>query len=292
MKRILDFDAIWQSDRIQNCKAEHRYEYTWFYGLADARGSFEIQSPAKMASQLGGGKDNVRPDLDPAKVAAVLKDFEDHGLLFTWALGSKKFGHWVGSTKQGRLPTRAQLGKSHYRVDTPPVPLESLRAYCDQHGILLKHWPEGGEASPETAAELATGANPKPYTDYAIERFRAKYGRKPDWQGYQYSNFVKLQQRQSFSVEDFKLIWDAYMDDTDPFVVEKHGHSLAWFCARFDTYANRARGPQPKAAVSDDEKARMAADAERQLAEMAGRKALASSPTTEDDAAAESFFNG
>jgi hypothetical protein len=41
-KRVLDFDALWASDKLASCAEWAQSEYAWLYGLADAGGSFEM----------------------------------------------------------------------------------------------------------------------------------------------------------------------------------------------------------------------------------------------------------
>jgi hypothetical protein len=41
-KRVLDFDAMWGSDKLACCADWAQAEYAWLYGLADASGCFEI----------------------------------------------------------------------------------------------------------------------------------------------------------------------------------------------------------------------------------------------------------
>ena len=41
-KRVLDFDAMWGSDKLAACAAWAQAEYAWLYGLADASGCFEL----------------------------------------------------------------------------------------------------------------------------------------------------------------------------------------------------------------------------------------------------------
>src|SRR5260370_24651766 len=41
-KRVLDFDALWASDKLASCAEWAQSEYAWLYGLADASGSFDI----------------------------------------------------------------------------------------------------------------------------------------------------------------------------------------------------------------------------------------------------------
>src|SRR4029077_1650008 len=41
-KRVLDFDAMWGSDKLAACAPWAQAEYAWLYGLADASGCFEV----------------------------------------------------------------------------------------------------------------------------------------------------------------------------------------------------------------------------------------------------------
>ena len=246
MKRIIDFDALWKSDHLEECKPEFRYEYLWLYGLADARGSFELPAAKKLHHRVS----EIRPDLTEEKIDAAIAEFAAHGLLFTWEEMGKRYGHWVGSTKPGRLPGKGALGRSNYKVDTPPVPLRDLKAYCQEHDVNLKHWPEDGHAdTPEDVAEVVVqGESTRAFTDYAVSSYQAKHAnRKPTWGQSQYVQFARLYKAQKFTLEQFKAAWDAYLADDDPFVREKQGHSLAWFCSKFDAYANRVlKNPQSK----------------------------------------------
>ena len=41
-KRVIDFDAMWGSDKLAACATWAQAEYAWLYGLADASGCFEL----------------------------------------------------------------------------------------------------------------------------------------------------------------------------------------------------------------------------------------------------------
>src|SRR5579864_1929269 len=41
-KRVIDFDAMWGSDKLAACAEWAQAEYAWLYGLADASGCFEL----------------------------------------------------------------------------------------------------------------------------------------------------------------------------------------------------------------------------------------------------------
>jgi len=284
MKRIIDYDAVWLSDRLGACQPEFRYEYLWLYGLADARGSFELQTPKKIHHRVSA----IRPDLTEEKIEAALKEFTDNGLLFIWEVTGKRYGHWVGSTKPGRLPTKAQRDRSNYKVETPPVPLAALKDYCEEHSVSLSYWPEGGEAEPVEAAEIATAENVREFTDYAIQAFTERFHRKPSWKQHEYIQFARLRKSQELTLEAFRPIWDAYISDDDPWVKDKNGHSLACFCSKFDAYANRVGSDSGDSGPSEEEKGRLRAEADRQLEALRAEQ----QPEGEelDSAAADGFF--
>ncbi len=85
--RLIDFDALWCSDRLKQCREAFRHEYTWLYGLADAWGSFEL-SIDSIRSRVSV----LRPKLNPAKLSAIFQEFNRAGLLFTWISGGKEYG--------------------------------------------------------------------------------------------------------------------------------------------------------------------------------------------------------
>ncbi len=122
-KRLIDYDALWTSGKLSNCKPSHRVEYLWIYGLADAGGSFEMTN----LRALWGKVAPIRPDLTIEKLKNALRDFQKHGLLYVWKSKEKIFGHWVGSRYAGRLPPPSQ--RQRYFVLCPEPDKELLLQY-------------------------------------------------------------------------------------------------------------------------------------------------------------------
>jgi hypothetical protein len=122
-KRLIDYEAVWSSYKLSQCKPSSRVEYLWVYGLADAGGSFDMTN----LRSLWGKVSPIRPNLTFKKFKSVLADFEKHGLLFTWTIKEKQFGHWVGSRLPGRLPAPSQ--KSRFYFVCPEPPRHELEAY-------------------------------------------------------------------------------------------------------------------------------------------------------------------
>ena len=122
-KRVLDFDAMWASDKLASCAQWAQAEYAWFYGLADASGSFELTNLRVIWGRVAA----IRRNLTIERLEQIFEEFTARGLLFTWEESGKRYGHWTGSDVPGRLPPpswRARLEKL-----APPVPQKQLAAY-------------------------------------------------------------------------------------------------------------------------------------------------------------------
>lgn len=127
-KRVIDFDALWASDKLAACAEWAQAEYAWLYGLADASGSFEFTNLRVIWGRVAA----IRKNLTLERLREIFDEFIARGLLFTWEENGKRYGHWTGSDIPGRLPRaswRARLEKL-----APPVPREALAAYSARFG--------------------------------------------------------------------------------------------------------------------------------------------------------------
>ena len=59
---LIDYDALWSSDRLKQCREDFRHEYTWLHGLAAAGGTFELSIDSIRSRILV-----LRPKLTQAK---------------------------------------------------------------------------------------------------------------------------------------------------------------------------------------------------------------------------------
>jgi hypothetical protein len=79
-----------------------------------------------------------------------------------------------------------------------------------------------------------------PAKQYAYRRWQEKFGSKPSWGPKDYAGLARLLRRQrELTLAEFRARWDRYLEDRDPFPA-KMGHSLTYFCSRFDTYIDRS----------------------------------------------------
>jgi hypothetical protein len=122
-KRVIDFDAMWWSDKLAACAAWAQAEYAWLYGLADASGCFELTNLRVIWGRVAA----VRGNFTIERLEQVFAEFQDKGLLFVWEYEGKRYAHWTGSDVPGRLPPpswRMRLEKF-----APPVPKQQLAEY-------------------------------------------------------------------------------------------------------------------------------------------------------------------
>src|SRR2546430_4743477 len=127
-KRVIDFDALWASDKLASCAEWAQSEYAWLYGLADASGSFEFTNLRVIWGRVAA----IRKNLSLERLQEVFDEFIARGLLFTWEENGKRYGHWTGSDIPGRLPARSWCVRLQKLA--PRVPVEALAAYSARFG--------------------------------------------------------------------------------------------------------------------------------------------------------------
>ncbi len=148
-KRVLDFDAMWGSDKLASCVEWAQAEYAWLYGLADASGSFELTNLRVIWGRVAA----IRHNLTIERLEQIFDQFHEKGLLFRWEENGKRYGHWTGSDVPGRLPPpswRMRLEKL-----APPVPKQQLAEFMSRFARGRACSPGGGFQS--AAAEPYRG---------------------------------------------------------------------------------------------------------------------------------------
>src|SRR6266851_3548873 len=122
-KRVIDFDAMWGSDKLAACAAWAQGEYAWLYGLADASGCFELTNLRVIWGRVAA----IRGNFTIERLEQVFAEFQDKGLLFVWEHEGKCYAHWTGSDVPGRLPPPSW--RMRLERFTPPVPKQQLAEY-------------------------------------------------------------------------------------------------------------------------------------------------------------------
>ena len=143
-KRVLDFDALWASDKLAACAEWAQSEYAWLYGLADASGSFEITNLRVIWGRVAA----IRKNLTLERLQEIFDEFIARGLLFTWEENGKRYGHWTGSDVPGRLPRRSW--RMRLEKLAPPVPFEALAAYSARFGGSKESMVAGASAASQS----------------------------------------------------------------------------------------------------------------------------------------------
>lgn len=125
-KRVIDFDAMWGSDKLASCAEWAQAEYAWLYGLADASGCFELTNLRVIWGRVAA----IRRNLSIERLEQVFCEFQNKGLLFVWEHEGKRYGHWTGSDVPGRLP--APSWRVRLERLAPPVPKPTFTEYVSR----------------------------------------------------------------------------------------------------------------------------------------------------------------
>jgi hypothetical protein len=166
-KRVLDFDAMWGSDKLASCAAWAQVEYAWLYGLADASGCFEITNLRVIWGRVAA----IRGNFTIERLEQVFTEFQDKGLLFVWGHEGKRYAHWTGSDVPGRLPPPSW--RMRLERFAPPVPKQQLAQY-------MARFARGRAALAGVGfrgAEPQEGAGPQGNLKFEISDLRAEPGR-------------------------------------------------------------------------------------------------------------------
>ena len=125
-KRVIDFDAMWGSDKLASCAEWAQAEYAWLYGLADASGCFELTNLRVIWGRVAA----IRRNLTIERLEQIFDEFQVKGLLFVWEHEGKRYGHWSGSDLPGRLP--APSWRMRLERLAPPVPKRQFAEYVSR----------------------------------------------------------------------------------------------------------------------------------------------------------------
>jgi len=132
-KRVIDFDAMWASDKIAACAEWAQAEYAWLYGMADCAGCFELTNLRVIWGRVAA----IRRSFSMERLEQVLDEFQDKGLLFVWNESGKRYGHWTGSDVPGRLPPPSWRNRLERLA--PAVPRELFSKYVAAHSVGVKN---------------------------------------------------------------------------------------------------------------------------------------------------------
>jgi len=128
-KRVIDGEAVWGSDTLATVAPSAQREYPWLYPLADCNGSFEVTNLRAIWGKVYVNRSDVTvQDLD-----AILRDYNNRGLLFIWEQDGKRYAHWTNSHKPGRLPPKSRRATRHENLLAPTVPVVELGKYLSHY---------------------------------------------------------------------------------------------------------------------------------------------------------------
>jgi hypothetical protein len=127
--RVIEYEAVWQSDKLADLPAFAQPEYVWCYGLADSNGVLELSNLRAVHHRVYA----IRPTFPFSQFKRLIQLFEDVGLLFIWEVNTKRFGYWTAAERRGRLPSLSTRGRYSPLGILPPA--DKLKAFYKKFGI-------------------------------------------------------------------------------------------------------------------------------------------------------------
>ncbi len=127
MKRVVDYDRLYDSRKLESLPDELRTEYSWLLGIAGPNGSFDWSVRRIWAAAYTP----IRASKTVEDVGRYLDAFLEAGLLLRWEQDGKTWGYFVGSDKPGRLPRdswKKRFAKARQLEPEPPA--ELLHGNC------------------------------------------------------------------------------------------------------------------------------------------------------------------
>jgi len=129
-KRLVDGDAIWSSDKLQNVPEEFRAEYAWVLPLAEANGCCEY-NPAIIFRDCYA---YLRPGWSATKVEELFTALEQAKMVFRFKAKyeptdkERTWCFFIGM--ESRLPAPSDRAK--YKYNAKIVPVEDLAEFLEQ----------------------------------------------------------------------------------------------------------------------------------------------------------------
>lgn len=267
-KRMIDGDAMWSSDRLARCELFARREFAWLFPISDPNGSFELKPRA-----IWGKVAAIRDDLTIEVLGKIFAEYERVKLLFVWEESGKRYAHWVGSDKPGRLPPPSH--RKYERTDSPPVPQDKLAAWLLETtsnqsitepqastlgtpslslGVTQASSLDGrvglgrvgfGRDDGTRAREIPNTPIPESWETclvFASDKYREREREDPNWNHLQIGKLqTLLENKPDTWLLEFERRWTAYMETTDQFH-RKQGGALGYFCDHVDKFKTESTG--------------------------------------------------
>jgi len=178
-------DLIWTSPRLARCSIEAQLHFPRLILLSDDWGCFN--GDADVIHGLAYPKMKI----SPKKIAVILSELGDHGLLFRWQDGLHGWGFWVKwddhQYSSGTSVNGAGQRVKHRRK-TPEPPSDQLKSYINQHYTKkLEHLGTSRDNAAQTASNLNLNPKPNPNPnicapelDSLFEKWWKRYPRNDD----------------------------------------------------------------------------------------------------------------
>lgn len=177
---------------------------------------------------------DVQRGLETLKDCSFLRPFHIEGKRGNYPVLIHKYDVRIGAQKGKRLNAWKSLSweKRTYEVCAEDVAESVAEDAPYQYSV------DSNQEKEKPAAQKSVPLHGRHHDCYeaAFEGFRKLHGAQPTWNGRDQKNLKTLLcSNPNITPSEFSKRWAFYLASTQKFIVEQ-GHSLAFFCSRFDSF--------------------------------------------------------
>jgi hypothetical protein len=166
MSKVIDFDALWGSQKLKQVPAQFRGEWIYFIGYGKQNASFVADAETIYLRVYRENRPWVTSltaisfEEVVSQVREMLRAFNEAKLLFLWTVGVVEHGYVIGSHLEGRHVPRSRLYLRAQKGEWPPA--KALAEFLGVPVLKVQHdlWllGEGGREAKDKEPGVDIGA--------------------------------------------------------------------------------------------------------------------------------------
>lgn len=216
--------------------------HSYITAQADTRTGIWNGSAGALAGELSLSRRKARRFLERLSRGGYIKRFPVPGKHVCYPILIHKFSITDGQHRGEQLNAIASSNPANLEYFAGQQEGEQRGQHRGEHVTPQKILETGNkkqETKPKAkprAAKPAAPSDPRyqPFVDFAYRSFEAKHGQKPTWSVKDF-NGLKALLKQNLTLAELERRWNYFSASTEPFTA-KQGDSLAYFCAKFDSF--------------------------------------------------------
>jgi hypothetical protein len=240
--------GIWEHLRDGRMSVMECLAFIYICSQADTRSGVWKGSAKSLSGEIGIPERTARDVLEKMEHGDYIRRFAIPGRHICYPILIHKFPITQGEHNGEHLNATESTSPADLRYFSREQSVEQDGEHGVEHGAAQRRSENRDKRRKPRAAEPAAPADPRfqPFVDYAYKTFQGKHGQRPNWNGRDFKTLkALLGENQTITAAELERRWNHYAQSTEPFTA-KQGDSLAYFCAKFDSFIDGPIFTQPK----------------------------------------------